>query len=316
LLSIIIPTYNRNDVFYKTLSSAYEAIQGIDAEIIVINDSPTNEVVIDARYKKHVQYFRNTKKGVASARNMGASKAKGELFLFVDDDINLEKSNLDYVLSFFEHQNPDKHICLNLNWAYPPSLLAMAQQSQFGRFLYHYGFTSLKGWMNNTGWFENTLINKGSFSSFFVMMQKKTYHLIGGYNEAIPFGFEDYDFSYRAGKIKEIDIYLDTRNTVLHNEFDRLELKNWLQRKKLESYGRTVGFTIATGEETQMIRYSKSQQTIFQILLKVKPLIIGISKLIPNFKIFDVFYFPIIKTLLGVAMFEGFLMYQKEPSKA
>ncbi|MGZ3900046.1 MAG: glycosyltransferase, partial [Bacteroidia bacterium] len=41
-LSIIIPTKDRGDVFYKTLDAAYNAIKEINAEIIIVNDSKTS----------------------------------------------------------------------------------------------------------------------------------------------------------------------------------------------------------------------------------------------------------------------------------
>ena len=62
MLSIIIPTHNRNEVFYKTLACAYESITGLDAEIIVVNDSKTNEVVIDEKYRNKVQFYKTPNK--------------------------------------------------------------------------------------------------------------------------------------------------------------------------------------------------------------------------------------------------------------
>ena len=86
-ISIIIPTYNRNNLLYKHLAIAFQELSGLSYEILVINDSKTNIVNIPQDWQSAISVYNNPKQGVASARNYGASLAKSDNLLFVDDDM-------------------------------------------------------------------------------------------------------------------------------------------------------------------------------------------------------------------------------------
>ena len=83
-ISIIIPTTSdRELIFSRTLINAVEAVRHINAEILVINDTqgycpPIPETA------SVVSIFNNPGKGVAAARNYGASLASADLLLFLD----------------------------------------------------------------------------------------------------------------------------------------------------------------------------------------------------------------------------------------
>ncbi|HNL17615.1 MAG TPA: glycosyltransferase, partial [Chitinophagales bacterium] len=68
MLSIIIPTKDRTEILKLTLQKAIEAIEGFEIEIIVVNDG--NEIKEKFENPK-IQYFKNPKKGVTTARNYG-----------------------------------------------------------------------------------------------------------------------------------------------------------------------------------------------------------------------------------------------------
>ena len=90
ICTIIIPTFNRNDLLYTCLDSILPLAQR-NIEIIVVNDNPKNEIELpfNLRYNA-VEIVDNPNQGVASARNFGASKAKGEFLIFIDDDIGIK----------------------------------------------------------------------------------------------------------------------------------------------------------------------------------------------------------------------------------
>lgn len=305
MLSIIIPTYNRNEVFYKTLACAYRAIADIEAEIIVVNDSKTNEVIIEEKFRNRVQFFPNPRKGVASARNYGASKSSGSLLLFLDDDVNLTEANLIKGIDFFKNNQFLRH-CLNLSWEYPPSLTQQATTQQFGRFLINFGYTNMKGHSGNPAyWKENSQFEVEFFASYCLFMPRAIFDQLNGYKEEVPFGYEDYDFAYRA-KQAGIKTIVDTANIVHHNEFDRVELTNWLNRKRTEGYGRKAGPKIAGHLQENKVEFSALKQIFFKTGISFKRSILGFLRFIPNRKMFDSFYFFIIKLLVGISFFEGY----------
>jgi len=102
--SVIIPTCNSSKTIIKTLDSVFsQTFQ--DFEVIVVDDGSTdctvslvNRSISDSR----IQVFPlQENKGVAYARNVGISKAKGRFIAFLDsDDLWLNDKLSKQILSF------------------------------------------------------------------------------------------------------------------------------------------------------------------------------------------------------------------------
>jgi GT2 family glycosyltransferase len=302
IISIIIPTYNRNTILYKHLSIAYTALQGLDYEIIVINDSKNNTVDIPAEWSKHISVVNNPKQGVASARNLGASLAKSEKLLFIDDDMIINRRSVDRAIAFLDEH---KNACLNINWLYPDDLNNNLEAYQFGRYLIHFGFTTLRGWLGAAfDWQENQLQKVGLAASYFLAMSRECFEKSGKYDENFPFsGYEDHDFAVRLNR-NGINSYLDTGYLVWHNEADRVQLGGWMQRKYRG--GQTQKVAVSMGHKDVAIHYSKLKANIYFLISKVDFIFEIALKLIPNYKIFDLLYFRIVNILLGINLYKGY----------
>lgn len=91
-LSVIIPAYNEQnyigDCLKSLLSQSYA-----NFEIIVVDDGSTDKT-LDIVKKLQASTFSQNHKGPGSARNLGASNAKGEILIFVDADMTFEKDFL------------------------------------------------------------------------------------------------------------------------------------------------------------------------------------------------------------------------------
>src|ERR1035438_788899 len=142
LISIIIPTKDREPIFEKTFESAHKAIEGFDIEIIIVNDSKEKKVKLKENYP-NVTVVDNPKNGVASARNLGAHLAKSDLLLFLDNDILISRNNIITTLELYKD---NYEICYNFNWVYPVQFVGKMKRLQFGRYLDANNFTSLRGW--------------------------------------------------------------------------------------------------------------------------------------------------------------------------
>jgi glycosyltransferase involved in cell wall biosynthesis len=172
-ISIIIPTYNRNNLLYKHIAVAYRELKGLDYEIIVINDSKTNIVQIAYEWEDKVYVINNTKQGVASARNLGATIAKAELLIFVDDDVIINRKAVERAI---EYLGKNKNVSLNVDWVYPPELRKKLNTYQFGRYLEHFGFTTLRGWIGpDFDWHENTVVKSKGIASYFLAISKESF---------------------------------------------------------------------------------------------------------------------------------------------
>lgn len=93
-VSVIIATYNRAPVLANTLRSlAAQSVSGIVYEIIVVDNNSTDgtkETVEEAAAANpHIVYLLERQQGVSYARNAGIQRARADLLLFTDDDIEL-----------------------------------------------------------------------------------------------------------------------------------------------------------------------------------------------------------------------------------
>jgi len=298
-IGIIIPTKDRGQVFDEALQSVIKAIEGLDAEVIIINDSKTSSPNIPSVFH-NVRLVRNPKGGVASARNLGASLSQAEILLFMDDDFIIPPDSVLRALNVAKCDPLKIHL---FNWIYPPTLQQHLTQFQFGRYLIAHGFTNVQGWLGKE-WREDTVFELKDGASYFLPIKKSIFTAIGGYNENFPHaGAEDYDFIQRA-KEKGVRFYLDKSCTLYHNEKDRIELKNWLMRK--ERNGETLQIAVSFGHEELALNYSIPKRAIMATLSRAKPILFWFLKLIPNERIFDRLYFSVTNLLLSVYLFNGY----------
>ena len=104
-VSILIPAYNEEKTITKTIKSVLNLDYPKDKlEIIVINDSSTDNTANMVKKFKEVKLIYNKHRGAgkASALNTGLKYANGELFAVIDADSEIEKYSLKNLISYFE----------------------------------------------------------------------------------------------------------------------------------------------------------------------------------------------------------------------
>lgn len=106
-VSIITPTYNNKDYLKATLMSIESLEYPKDRyEVIIADDGSTDgtrEMVaeIKDKFSYPLKYYRQENKGPGVARNLGISKARGELYAFVDSDCRVQKDWLHNLARYF-----------------------------------------------------------------------------------------------------------------------------------------------------------------------------------------------------------------------
>lgn len=102
-LSIIICTYNREDLLPLTLQSL--SLQSLDKsqyEVLVIDNNSTDRTstfchqFIEQHPDLHLKYFLEKNQGLAFARNRGIKESSGKIIAFIDDDA---EARSDYALN-------------------------------------------------------------------------------------------------------------------------------------------------------------------------------------------------------------------------
>jgi len=86
LVSAIIPVHNGRDYIRDAIESVLRQTY-VPIECVVVDDGSTDDTVpIISRYREDIVLVRTPNRGVASARNLGASHARGEFLAFLDAD--------------------------------------------------------------------------------------------------------------------------------------------------------------------------------------------------------------------------------------
>ncbi len=96
LFSIIVPTYNRAAWIRKTLESALNQTYS-NIEVIIVDDGSTDatEEVIASIKNERLRYVKKVNGERGSARNYGASVAKGDYLSFLDSDDLLYRHHVE-----------------------------------------------------------------------------------------------------------------------------------------------------------------------------------------------------------------------------
>ena len=103
-ISVIIPVYNASLTLKECLDSVIESNYK-NFEVIVVSDfSSDNSIEIAKNYKcKIIELDEN--KGPAFARNKGAEESQGDILLFLDSDVIINKNSLDLVSEKFSSKD-------------------------------------------------------------------------------------------------------------------------------------------------------------------------------------------------------------------
>lgn len=104
-VSIIIIAYNRKEYVLKAIDSVVRNDYP-NIEIIYVDGGSTDGTIeeIQAKYVNDVRIVITTKKGVTKTRNVGGNVAKGDIFLFLDSDAELNNGTINKAVGEFEDQ--------------------------------------------------------------------------------------------------------------------------------------------------------------------------------------------------------------------
>lgn len=171
-VSIVIPCYNYGSFLPETLDSV--AAQTFrDFEVIVVDDGSTDVKtieVLDRLEQSHVRVIRSRNRGVSAARNRGIAEANGRFILTLDADDLIAPEYLARAVPILEG-----------NAAVG---VVFGERQLFGE---RQGLAPLPAYDPRRQLVENLIYPAALFP-------KADWAVVGGYNEAMVQGWEDWDF--------------------------------------------------------------------------------------------------------------------------
>ncbi len=181
LVSVIITTYNRLDLFKKSLNSVLEQSYK-NYEIIVIDGSDNQNTGDYIEKNKKIKYYKSNNSHPNYLRNKGIELSSGELIAFLDDDDIWDKEKIKKQVTCFQQNE--------IGLCYTGKNIVDHNE----KFI-KYSFKKQR--------FANAFISIlwdnfiGTTSS--IMVQSKVCKAIGNFDESLP-ALQDYDFCIRVCK--------------------------------------------------------------------------------------------------------------------
>lgn len=302
-LTVVMPTKDREAILRSSVGAALEAIEGLDAELIVVNDAigrPPNGLPDDPR----LRVIENEGSGVAAARNTGARHSSGAVLLFVDDDVLTNSAAVRAAIAFHDVH---PRATVNADWVYPAELLDTVSKSRFGRYLVRKGRTSLRGWFGDeTRWRANELFEVDSNASYHLSIARSLFDEWGGYNGQIPrAGCEDLDLT-RRGTLGRIGtrFFIDATVTVFHNELDKIEIAAYLARHHRTARNRRLA--VQLGFTEQRVSVPGWKRALYRAVHHNREALLRAVEALPENVAGERLYSRSIDLVLGATILDGY----------
>jgi glycosyltransferase involved in cell wall biosynthesis len=196
LVSIVIPTYNREHLLIESINNALkQTYQNI--EIVIIDDGSqdgTKAFMQDYQNPK-VSYFYKANGGPSTARNEGIRRAKGAYIAFMDSDDLWDPYKLEAQVKFFESNLNAGMVTTNYRFIDAAGSIVKEPGKAFG-------YTTKNGFIHDI-----TAINFPIATTSTFMVRKYVFETVGMFNESLGIS-EDLDLWVRIGLKFEVG-YID-----------------------------------------------------------------------------------------------------------
>lgn len=214
LISIIITTYNREQLLPKAIESAL-AQDHANIEVIVVDDGSASPGTKAICQNFPVKYIYQENRGPGSARNAGIQAARGHYIQFLDDDDWLVPQSVSNKYQFLV-SHPEFHL------VYSDLYLADESGATLGRY-----YNGSRRPMP-TGDIYAAILRRNVIPIHCVLWQRNVLEMIGGFPERS--GFEDWECLIRAAEkctFGFLDVPLG---------FYRIHTQNMTLRQKQENW--------------------------------------------------------------------------------
>lgn len=203
-VSVVIPTYKRPKLLRRAIRSVLEQSYE-NLEIIVIDDSPTNEseITIKEFLDENVRYLRrDRRKGVASAKNLGVRMSSGDFIAFLGDDDEWFSNKLEQQVNLFRKVEPETGV------VHSNCFVDNGKET----FLYHKAETGKQS--------LDELLEYDYIADSTGLIKKECFKKVGYFDESLIYA-EDWDSYIRIAKQFKIK-YISEPLAILHITSDGL----------------------------------------------------------------------------------------------
>jgi len=256
-LSIVIPCYNDEKYVLEALDSALNQSYE-NKEVIIVNDGSnvSTTKLLNGIDNALVKIIHQENKGLSSARNTGIKEALGEYIMLLDSDDKFEYSFAEKAIVVL---NKNLHIGAVTCWG--------------KRFIDDKIINTFKP---RGGGIDDFLFQNSSIGTS--MLRKSCWEEIGGYDEKMKKGYEDWEFYIRLTQkwkihvLKEYLFYYRQRdNSMRINAIDNYDvpIKKYIYTKHkslyIENYNELVDYFLAENQRNKLEAKNQKNKVEFKI---------------------------------------------------
>jgi hypothetical protein len=222
-VSVVIPTYNRADSVMDAIHSVLAQRFG-ELELIVVDDGSTDDtaVRIAAVADPRLRYVRGRHAGVSAARNLGVSRAGGELLAFLDSDDLWRADKLACEVAFLARHPEVDAVFTDLEKRHGDRVYPsfMRQTAVFSRRLH--GAAYPDGLVLEPREMRLCLLEEVPIKPSALTLRRTAFDRVGGFDETWS-SSEDWEFLLRLARAHRF-AYLDRPLAVLFISPDSLHV--------------------------------------------------------------------------------------------
>jgi len=205
-VSVVIVNWNTRDVLRDCLSSVFEQTQGIEFEVIVVDNGSSDRSVqmVEAKFPQVIVIANGENRGFAAANNQAIAVARGKYVLLLNSDTIVLDNAIAKMVSFAD-KNPDVAVvgCRVLNpdkTLQPtcfmfPSVLNMLLSASY---LYKiFPRSKFFGRERMSWWDRNDVREVDVVTGCFMLVRRKAIERVGLMDEQFFMYAEETDWCYR-----------------------------------------------------------------------------------------------------------------------
>ena len=223
-ISVVVITRNRHELLIQVLSSLVaQTVAPFEVVIVDGSDAPY-KVPKELDAKLPIRLFRDRKKLIPHARNIGIQKSSGDIIFFVDDDCTLHTEAIGRVVNHFRRFPATQAVVGMIRNGTPQNVYARVQHFYYERWIRSFGLSGQR----------IQRLPDGCLMDFELLAAKRSLLRRYDFNTDVPFGRdEDVELGVR--------IYKDTKElyfnpTIKADHVPRQTLASLIQRNFMVGY--------------------------------------------------------------------------------
>lgn len=221
-LSVIIVSWRVKDLLLQTIDSLYSTEQNIDFEVIVV-DNASNDGSVEAVRKNYPQVITLSNKenlGFAQACWQGVELARGDFFIFLNDDTKVLDNSLYFIIKTLE-ENENYGVVggmiLNPDETIQPSVRKFPKVKDFLVLLLklqHLFPSLLNNYLEKNFNYQQSAQVDQVMGAFFGT-SRQVWNKLNGFDKNFFIWFEEVDFCLRA-KQSGLLVYYQSAAKIIH----------------------------------------------------------------------------------------------------